>query len=497
MAPNQPTQQDIQGLMLLMQASKFAETEKRCRKFIKRFPGVLGFYDMMSKAQIGQENFQGVVKTLEQALKINPNFVDGEYNLGVAYMNLNKAEKALSCFESVIKKRPDYFEAFNNLGGCYVELQRFDEGIEAYEKAVAIKPDFVPSLRNLGTALRDMGRAEDAEVILEKIPLLQPRFALGHLSLGVTKAELGKNEEAIACFEKALELQADMRGAHYELGKAYKQAGDMEKAFECFDKVDNLVARVQTLEALHELGRKDEVLGRLKVLNENEPKNLRAAAFSAYISHQYSIEDNHPFCLDPLSFVSVQNVSNYLNENPKMLSDLMIAADELSTVWQHATTKGGTQTHGNLFDPSLENKHFSDLEKLIRKELRNYRDNFKGKSETLITAFPKNFSLRGWRVKLMKGGHQKPHIHSAGWVSGVLYLQVPEKMKGNEGSIAFSLHGYDYRKEREDIPYKEHTPKAGELVLFPSSLFHWTIPFDSDEERQCIAFDVIPDQSGS
>lgn len=492
MAPNQPTQQDIQGLIQLMQAGKFVDVEKRCRKFIKRFPSVLGFYDMMSKAQIGQQNFQGVVKTLEKALKLNPDFVDGEYNLGVAYMNLNRTEKSLSCFLNVTQKRPDYFEAFNNMGGCYIELQRFDEGIKAYEKAVELKPDFVPSLRNLGTALRDMGRVEEAEAILEKIPPLQPNFALGHLSLGVAKSELGKNEEAIACFKKALTLEPDMRGAHYELGKAYKQAGDLEKAFECFDKVDNIVARVQTLETLHELSRKDELLERLKVLNENEPKNLRAAAFSAFVSQQYDVENNHSFCANPLEFVAIQNVSKHLEERPQMLSDLMVAADDLATVWQHATTKGGTQTHGNLFDPFLENEYFAELEKIIRKELRTYRDNFKGSSEGLISAFPKNFSLKGWRVKLMKGGHQKAHIHSSGWVSGVLYLQVPNKMKGNEGSIAFSLHGYEYRKEHEDIPYKEHLPKAGELVLFPSSLFHWTIPFDSDEERQCIAFDVVP-----
>ena len=31
-----------------------------------------------------------------------------------------------------------------------------------------------------------------------------------------------------------------------------------------------------------------------------------------------------------------------------------------------------------------------------------------------------------------------------------------------------------------------------DLVLFPSSLFHGTIPFNSDEERHVIAFDIVP-----
>ena len=70
---------------------------------------------------------------------------------------------------------------------------------------------------------------------------------------------------------------------------------------------------------------------------------------------------------------------------------------------------------------------------------------------------------------------------------------MPKKLKGNEGAIAFSLHGYNYPILRSDIPTKEHQPSVGELVFFPSSLFHRTVPFESDEERQCIAFDIIPE----
>jgi hypothetical protein len=34
--------------------------------------------------------------------------------------------------------------------------------------------------------------------------------------------------------------------------------------------------------------------------------------------------------------------------------------------------------------------------------------------------------------------------------------------------------------------------QVGDIVLFPSSLYHRTIPFNSDEERVCIAFDLKP-----
>jgi hypothetical protein len=36
-------------------------------------------------------------------------------------------------------------------------------------------------------------------------------------------------------------------------------------------------------------------------------------------------------------------------------------------------------------------------------------------------------------------------------------------------------------------------PEEGDVIFFPSSVFHRTIPFTSDEERICIAFDLKPD----
>jgi hypothetical protein len=33
---------------------------------------------------------------------------------------------------------------------------------------------------------------------------------------------------------------------------------------------------------------------------------------------------------------------------------------------------------------------------------------------------------------------------------------------------------------------------TGSLCLFPASLLHYTIPFESEEERVVLAFDVVP-----
>jgi hypothetical protein len=77
-----------------------------------------------------------------------------------------------------------------------------------------------------------------------------------------------------------------------------------------------------------------------------------------------------------------------------------------------------------------------------------------------------------------------------------VYLALPkQKESPHEGSIEFSTDGDEYPREHENFPSKVIDPSVGDIVLFPSSLFHRTIPFSSDEDRVCVAFDLKPLQS--
>jgi uncharacterized protein (TIGR02466 family) len=92
---------------------------------------------------------------------------------------------------------------------------------------------------------------------------------------------------------------------------------------------------------------------------------------------------------------------------------------------------------------------------------------------------------------LQKEGYNENHIHPSGWLSGVFYLKIPTKIKDKEGGLECSLHGENFKIVRNYVPTKFFPPKVGNLTLFPSSLYHKTIPFHSEEERVAIAFDVI------
>jgi hypothetical protein len=94
---------------------------------------------------------------------------------------------------------------------------------------------------------------------------------------------------------------------------------------------------------------------------------------------------------------------------------------------------------------------------------------------------------------MKSGGKLSAHMHETGWISGSIYINVPQKNKKNEGNIVFCIEENRFLSAGQNSPEKIVDVNTGSICLFPSSLLHHTIPFDSEEERIVFAFDVQPD----
>jgi hypothetical protein len=200
-------------------------------------------------------------------------------------------------------------------------------------------------------------------------------------------------------------------------------------------------------------------------------------------------KDPYPFCTNPLDFISINN--NLADDelySITLLDEIIKEADGYQLTWEARTTKFGFQGRPNVFEnPS---KTVSHLECIVRQSVDAYYDEFKFKPNLFIKSWPEKYKLRGWYNRLVKNGHHTSHIHPSGWLSGVIYLKTTGLFNNDEGAIEFGLHGYDLPITNEDYPRKLHRPRRGDIVLFPSSLFHRTIPFTTDSERCVIAFDI-------
>ena len=103
---------------------------------------------------------------------------------------------------------------------------------------------------------------------------------------------------------------------------------------------------------------------------------------------------------------------------------------------------------------------------------------------------PAKYSLHGWFISMKNGGNLKPHIHSEGWLSGSIYINVPRKTQADSGNLVVSLGEEEDAIDTVANLTKTINVVTGSMVIFPASLTHYTIPFESEEERIVLAFDV-------
>lgn len=78
-------------------------------------------------------------------------------------------------------------------------------------------------------------------------------------------------------------------------------------------------------------------------------------------------------------------------------------------------------------------------------------------------------------------------------MSGFIYLKLSKHKGSNEGNIIFDLDGGGLPTDGKIFPSRELNIVEGEIVLFPSSTFHKTVPWNAAESRVTLAFDVKPE----
>jgi len=102
------------------------------------------------------------------------------------------------------------------------------------------------------------------------------------------------------------------------------------------------------------------------------------------------------------------------------------------------------------------------------------------------------FKLSGcWSVKLKPNGYHINHLHPEGWISSAYYVSLPDVTRSGQGQEGWIKFGEPRWLTPGCAVEKVVQPKEGRLVLFPSYMWHGTIPFSSGE-RITAPFDIVP-----
>ncbi|HSV70571.1 MAG TPA: tetratricopeptide repeat protein [Methylibium sp.] len=520
-----PSPAEMNALLALCQARQWPQAEAAAAKLLKAHPQDVALHNLhgsacSEQAQLARavESFRRAaalapqspelqfnlavtlgrlgkldeaVAVYRRALTLKPDFAVAHYNLGTALKDLGRHADAVAALQRAVALQPGYLAAHANLGAALQALGRLDEAVASYRAALAIGPSAKGHL-SLASALRARGRLDEAAAELQRAIALEPGYADAHNNLGETRWDQGEVEAALGHWRAALAIAADHAEAHYNLGILCYDGGRLDEAIPHFERSRLRDWQERRLYCLYKTRRFDAFREALAPLVTGPQTSPFLATLSAHHAANFGVADAYGFCRDPIAYVHHGRLAA-LAPGGALVAELLRDVEHADLAERkQGRLHHGIQSAGNLF--RRPEASFRALAAAIEAEIARYRATLAGRDAEYARAFPAaTVFSSSWYVKMRQGGHLTSHIHETGWLSGVVYLAMPPRAPGSEdGCIEFSTDGDGYPREHEAFPRRVVAPAVGDIVLFPSSLFHRTIPFSADTDRVCIAFDIAP-----
>ncbi len=439
----------------------------------------------------------------QAAVHIDANFADAWLNLGCLTRVRDGADAALAPLRSAVTAAPEMVEALDALGECLGALGRRDEALVAFERALAVDATHAATLCNKGKVLNDIGRFADAVRTLEAAVARQPDLAEAWNNLGNAHAQFDDLEGAVDAYGRAVACRPNFAIAQMNLARALEKSGRIDDAIDAYRQAaewDSCAAEAYVgLAALH-LGRGDASAA-LRATDDalaTLPGNTTALAHrgtalialdriedAGRLNRLQDLVDPAPVAVPP-GFADVAAFNDALAAH-------ILAHPSLTEDPTHHATRNGRHSGELLAEPLGPMAAFRDM---VLARAAMYREHLDSNdSHPFIARRPDAFKLTAWAVVMRAEGHQVAHIHGSSWLSGVYYPRLPAVIdsadNGHAGWIEFGRP-----PEQASLKITPEVrlvkPVEGLMVLFPSFLYHRTIPYAMDEVRISIAFDVMP-----
>jgi len=440
-----------------------------------------------------------------------------------ALQGAGRREAAIVLHKRIVAAGPDGGVAEHNLAAVLGDDHRFAESEAVARAALAKGLDAPETWLVLARALQGQGRFDEAEQAFRQSITRRPAYADAHRDLAQLiwmrtenlEAARGSLEGAIAANRGDIPLRLAM-------AKLLEYAGEPEAAYRELDKalVDGLpdpridIAAAQlrletdpasalahasraharapgdvlALTALCQanlaLGRADLASSQAAALRQAAPQDQQAVALQA-TAWRLLGDPRYGALYDYARFVREWTLDTppgwasleaYLAD----LAQSLAAVHRLRGHPVGQSLRGGVQTTQNLDrveDPVIK-AFFTAIDGPIRRHIAAIGETG-------------DWWFNGvWSVRLKPNGYHANHLHPLGWISSACYVALPKTVdQGHEAWLAFGEPGVPTAPRLP--PQHFVKPAPGKLVLFPSYMWHGTVPFSGDEPRLAIAFDLI------
>jgi uncharacterized protein (TIGR02466 family) len=436
-------------------------------------------------------------KFLQQALFQDAGCVAALNNLAVIAQDAGDHRRAAELCRSAISLDPNFADAHNNLGVALQRLADTDAALCAYRAALGADPAHVAAAVNLSEALFEQGLAGEAIARCRLATIARANDVRAWLDLGAVLDRADQFDSAAEALEQAARLDgADWRAPH-RLGEVRQRLGQFAAAVDEHRRACALAPhrpeawRQLALAALR-AGDGDTALASLAELLRLDPYDTEGWAYRALalrLAGQSDQADDMTSRPDLAAVIRLAPPTGYtsLEAFNRVLGAELAAVDLRAWAPRGQSVINGSQTQNDLFanaTPAIQ-AFRARLDQAVAEFLADPGEGIR----RFIPEPPHPRRYRSWSVTLKAGGYHASHVHPEGSLSGVYYVETPDD-EADCGGLEFGRPGFSIPLASEP-PMRVIAPRAGNLVLFPSYLWHGTQGFAARGTRTTIAFDLL------
>jgi uncharacterized protein (TIGR02466 family) len=359
------------------------------------------------------------------------------YNLAAAYSHLTSdvdLQNALEASKNCLSLDEKFDQAYYCNAVVYEKLSKIEKATHEIKKAIALTPNNLAYQYKLAELLNLQNKKPESLKLIKKIIQYNPKYNLAQRLKGIIELQLNQAEKSEETLQKAIKVDnTDQRSlAYYTIAKL---AQNKQQEVEEFMALGHFVKEFK-------FDPKPDYKG-LNAFNRDLEKDIK----------------NHSLLRKEPNGLAARN--GYLTDN--------IYKDETQSIV--------------LFRKLLEKK----IQQYIQ-ELPN------DMAHHMLRHKTSEYKINSWATWVQGDGFIDKHIHEESWLSGAYYCTVPKITTATRDHEGYFEYGcipnditIDINKKRGYIK-----PVEGKLVIFPSYLYHQTIPHQTSEDRISIAFDLTP-----
>lgn len=503
-------------LETLLRSHKFAQATEVIDSCSNSGPLSLAEIDFMFRALIGISDTDGVIRTLRAAIQ-DRSVDEGNQLCHRAARHLIAAQRhqdALVCLNLC----PEIHNHFDALVCRSVVMDRLEDSAQAIRdarQACVLKPEDYHAQYNRAAILSkrfDTAALSEGREAVEKALKLSAESAEAWLTASIISGKQMDFDAAIRCAEKAITLQPGFEQAILQLADMLDRMGRSDACVQTLTVAaqhhgERSAINRQLGIALLKQGNSDAAVRALQMACRQDPSDQRSIAhlIVALADKGNSDEAERLQAFDenvaiirmpaPEGYASVEDFNRQLADDIRSHSTLRFEPIGLAA-------RNGYLTEELRIDASAA---IGSFETLLMSAIGDYiRDRSAVADDPFLRNWPSgDVKINLWATLVNGGGQIDTHIHEDSWLSGAYYVRTGYQPDSKPMEMEDRNHaGYlELGRPHAGLPVPDSRhirlirPVEGTLILFPSFMFHRTVPDPMDRERISIAFDLRADES--